>query len=212
MSGDSDAAILRSYDIGGADTEGLGLSDFENTVWLLVYNQRDEYLADADIRRGLSFSIDSRIFGDYPSGALRAAVDLVPPFMPMGGGNYRELAGPVINPRVSLMGADEYFAAGLDSLGQARIPGMQLLVADEAGMPFLAGFIQQQWQRELGVNVSILPLSRADIERRAASGDFKIALMPLSPPSPLPRISSPVLRPHPPLTCRDLPTRNTIRS
>lgn len=186
LSGEADGAVLSGELSSGALPADIQITPLENTVWVLLYNQSEQALANADIRRALSFSIEHSIFGDYPAGILRAANALVPGGIPLGGENYRSLAGELLNPRVGLLSAQDYLQEGLEALGQARLPGMQLLAGDVQGMPFLAGFIQQEWQRELGANIGILPVSEQELEKRVARGEYTIALVPLRLDSPTP--------------------------
>ena len=79
-------------------------------------------------------------------------------------------------------GEDLYtlFREGLAAEGETRLPFTELLVPDTLTDRQAAGIVQGCWQDTLGASLNVMPLSTGELAARVASGDYDIALYPLT--------------------------------
>lgn len=72
---------------------------------------------------------------------------------------------------------------GLAALSLSRFENITLLVPEGSDYLQLAQSVNQQWQKDLGAFSAYFPVEQASLEEvnaRVASGDYQIALLPLS--------------------------------
>ncbi|WP_368234119.1 peptide ABC transporter substrate-binding protein [Anaerotruncus rubiinfantis] len=153
---------------------------FEDVVWVLAFNCRDEALANAEIRRALAYAIDRKLFDQYLPENLRVSEMLVPPAVSLLGESFRTFAGENSELLYSPHLAKQNFASGLEDLGLEKIPLSEILVPDTYNLPLLTGFVQQGWQKNLAVYTGLVKLSEAELLARVASGNYSAAILPLS--------------------------------
>ena len=105
--------------------------------------------------------------------------DLVPDAAAERGQNYRDAAGGL---SALTAGEDLYtlFREGLAAEGETRLPFTELLVPDTLTDRQAAGIVQGCWQDTLGASLNVMPLSTGELAARVASGDYDIALYPLT--------------------------------
>lgn len=160
---------------------GLTSLPYTATTWVLVFNCDNETLAQPLIRQALAASAaDAPV--ELPEG-FSAAEGLVPPAVTVQGENYREAAGTILPAFGEPL---ELARAGFEALGVTRFEDITLLAPESSGGLRLAEAIGQQWQKDLGAFSAYFPVrqvSEETLAQRLASGDYQIALVPLSPAS-----------------------------
>ena len=158
--------------------EGLDSIPYTATTWVLLFNCGDETLAQPLIRQALTASALSAPV-ELPEG-FETADGLIPPAVTVQGENYREAAGSI---RPSFGSASDLCREGLAALGVSRFENITLLAPEGDGYLQLAQSVNQQWQKELGAYSAYFPVKQLSLENltaRVASGDYQIALLPLS--------------------------------
>ena len=158
--------------------DGLDSIPYTATTWVLLFNCGDETLAQPLIRQALTASALSAPV-ELPEG-FETADGLIPPAVTVQGENYREAAGSI---RPSFGSASDLCREGLAALGVSRFENITLLAPEGSDYLQLAQSVNQQWQKELGAYSAYFPvkqLSLEDLNARVASGDYQIALLPLS--------------------------------
>lgn len=180
LQGKVDASKIDYENLSQITDQGGDYDAFDDTVWVIVFNGEMEYLANEEVRKALTYSVDRSLFSGYVPGNMMTAQVLVPPAVSAMGGNYRQYAGlisPVIySPEI----AKRYLVSAMEDLGISQLPFNDLLVCDENNLPLLAGFVQQNWQRYLSLYTGLTVLPREEVLERVALGEFQAALIPLS--------------------------------
>ncbi len=153
---------------------------FEATVWALVFNCGDESLSNLSIRQALAAMARLSDEELAPVAGVRAAGGLVPgASVLIDGSGYRGQAGDLVPVRAESQSYALY-RQGLGQLGVERLSGLKVLIPDEAGWAQVYTAINQRWQRSLAAFFSVEALPRAELSARLESGDYDIALVPLT--------------------------------
>lgn len=180
LSGETDACKIDFETLPNVLEQKGTYTSFEDTVWVMVFNCKNPSLANPDIRRALSYTVDRSLFEQYLPSNLHTTSMLIPPAVSFMGSSFREKAGSVSPILPSPEIGKRYYDTGLAALGLTQLPLKELLVCDENSLPLLTGFIQQSWQKHLGLYTGLAKLSREDLLSRISSGDFEAAVLPLS--------------------------------
>lgn len=180
LNGETDACKIDFETLPSVLEQKGSYASFEDTVWVLLFNCENDYLSNPDIRRALSYTVDRSLFDAYIPGNLHATSMLIPPAVTLSGGSYREKAGTVSPIVCNHEISKQYYETGLNALGISQLPFKELLVCEENHVPLLTGFIQQSWQKQLGLYTGITKLSQEDLISRINSGNFEAAVLPLS--------------------------------
>jgi len=173
-SGKLDKVYLSSSDVNSyKDQDGFGTETMFRTYFTQV-NIKKKPFDNQKIRKAFQLAVDPKILTDtiLNNGSL-PATGLVPAGMNgTGGKTYRELAGDVFKPDVAK--AKELLAEGIKESG--KLPKIELMVSDDSVSKDTATFLQSEYKKNLGVDVSIVtkPFSgRLDAMR---AGDFTLAV------------------------------------
>ena len=145
------------------------------TTWVLMYNCQEEGLSSTAVRQGLSASaLRTQL---ELTGSLSPAQGLIPPQVSAEGESYRELAGTI------LFESDDplsLYKSGLAQAGLDRLSNLSVLVP-EGQTAELFSSINQQWQVELSAFFTVQELPLEEVWQAVESGDYQIALVPLTP-------------------------------
>lgn len=152
---------------------------FENTVYLLLFNQQIPQLQNQNIRLGMAYAFNRQLFQPYLENNLTLTNLILPPTTSIQGQPYRELVS-VPGILYDSATAQRYFSDGLSELGISKLSKSTLICLDTGPHKMLSGFIQQQWQNDLNLYVNTEALSASDFYARIASGDFEMAIVPFT--------------------------------
>ena len=175
--GEQDGALIDGEEESLADYPSLS---FEATVWTLVFNCADESLTNLSIRQALASTarLSEEELQAIPG--VRAADGLMPGAAALiDGSGYRQQAGSLLPERAESQSYALY-RQGLGQLGVERLSGLKVLIPDEAVWTEAYTAINQRWQRSLAAFFSVEALARDELSERLASGDYDIALVPLT--------------------------------
>lgn len=191
LAGSTDACKL-PYELLPAVTAQDGTyAAFEDTVWVLVFNQRKEYpaadgavqtyYANANIRKAFATVIDRSLFpAEYLPANLRPTDVLIPPVITSPDSSFRDFSGdnsPIdFDPALAL----QYYRAGLAELGLTSLPLGEILIGDDSSLPLLAGYVQQNFQKYLSLSTGTVKLPRDELLKRVLAGDYEAAIIPLT--------------------------------
>ena len=163
-----------------------GQDSAQSTVWCLVFNQESQVFSDRGFRQIFCQAVDRSALEEELSGGFAAGDRMVPPSAVLLGEPYDQQvpAGPQIpyDPE----GASFRMREKLAQWEGEAFPSINLLVRDEEDAGYLAGFLQQMWQRNIGAYLGLEVLSGEELEARLRSGDYDVALIPLVSSSPGP--------------------------
>ncbi len=175
--GEQDGALVSDQQDEQNDAAAL---TFETTVWTLVFNCSDELLQNLSIRQALAASaqLSEEDLADYPD--LRPAEGLVPGEARLSDASgWRQLVGDLL-PRRAESQCYALYRQGLGELGVDRLAGLKVLIPEGSPWDTLYSLINQRWQRSLAAYFSLEQLPLDELNQRVSSGDYDIALVPLT--------------------------------
>lgn len=182
-SGKTDAAVATFSDWSRLRSDRYGVEAFEDTVWVLLFNQEDVFFSQQMARHAFIDAIDRRA---YASGLDNDRIDttvFLPPSLRVGEQGYRRAAG-FQGPQGDKERAAGMFS-GLIGAGEEP-PRLVLLCADDESCAMVAGVLQKNWRDTLALTVSIKRLSEDALVSQVGSGEYQLAILPLQPDSPRP--------------------------
>lgn len=156
-------------------SDKYGVKKYSSTVVSLIFNCKDAYFSDVNIRRAVAASFDFEaaygFFGTEPAGGV------IPSSMIVSEERYRDSGGSV--GRYENSDPVALFDAGLTQLGIKEVSVTVICLTDHEEV---VRSLMQGWQSQLGVrfNVKVEPLDAAQLKSRVESGDYQMAFYPLS--------------------------------
>lgn len=179
-SGRTDAAMVCYDDWSRLRSGSYSAETFEDTVWVLLFNQGDSFFAQPLARHAFVEAIDRRA---YASGLGNDRIDttvFLPPTLLLGEKGYRQLAG-FEGPGSDAGRAQKAFSELLAQ--SADIPQLTLLCADDTSCAMVAGVLQKNWRDILALTVSVQQMSEQTLFSRVESGEYQLAIVALQPDS-----------------------------
>ena len=175
-----DCSVIYPSDKDYLKNEGFGILESENTTWAMAFNTRDEVLKNNKIRRAIAYAIDKTLLAPKIDENFRIAEAFVPPSVTLNGLNYRETVGESFtgfefDPAI----ASDLFKEGLEELGLTKLSTLTIICTEEF-IPAM-GFVQKSVQDNLAVFINLIPVTEAELGSAIASGNFDLALVPLTP-------------------------------
>lgn len=175
-----DCSVIYPSDKDRLEAEGFNIHESENTTWVMAFNTKDEVLKNNKIRRAIAYAIDKTLLAPKIEENFRIADAFVPPCVTLNGEIYREtvgesFAGFDFDPKI----ASDLFKEGLEELGLSKLTTITIICTEEF-IPAM-GFVQKSVQDNLAVFINLIPVSEAELNSAVASGNFDLALVPVTP-------------------------------
>ena len=175
-----DCSVIYPSDKELLETEGFDILESENTTWVMAFNTKDEILCNNKIRRAMAYSIDKTLLAPKIEENFRVADAFVPPCVTLNGEIYREtvgesFAGFEFDPKI----ASDLFKEGLEELGLTKLSTITIICTEEF-IPAM-GFVQKSVQDNLAVFINLVPVTENELNSAVASGNFDLALVPVTP-------------------------------
>lgn len=149
----------------------------EYTEFYIVPNMENEFLANDKIRKAIASAFDREAHAEVilNNGSV-PAYGLVPPGMPgPEGQTFREANGD-IKPVGSVEEAKQLFDEGLKELGMDKPPKIEYLTDDTDAARKTAEFLQEEWRKNLGLEVEINQQTFASRLDLSDEGKFDLVL------------------------------------
>lgn len=162
-----------------AEAQGLHGETFYDQSWMLLFNTSGRLLVQRDVRAALTAAMHTDELIERLPDYLQPYHGIIAPSAMLWGSPYRELA-PTPRPAAVPEGARQIFLSAVDGLKQEDVGRLTLLVSDFMPGPDLGGAIQRRWQQELSAFVNMEQLDYYDLISRVESGNFDIAIVPLT--------------------------------
>lgn len=156
--------------------DSLNYVEFEDTVWSLTFNQQNEYFQNSNIRKGIIYALDTSLLNDQKSENYSCTNSFVPSAVTLGENSYSSLSESMIQPVFNPENAKIYYDKGLEELEQSRLRNLTMIIPDHSNFPILAGILQQQWEKYLGLYINIEPLETDEFNARLSSNDYDLAI------------------------------------
>ena len=175
-----DCSVINPSDKDFLETEGFDILESENTTWAMAFNTKNAVLKNNKIRRSIAYAIDKSLLAPKIEQNFRIAEAFVPPSVTLNGQNYRKTVGEnftgfEFDPAM----ASDLFKTGLEELELTKLPTLTIICTEEF-IPAM-GFVQKSVQDNLAVFINLIPVTEAELESAVASGNFDLALVPLTP-------------------------------
>ncbi len=183
MAGTTDVMSVSGDRIEALVADGYGYEQFQDTTWALVFNTNNEVFANQSIRLAFAKAFTNASYVHQFPIWLKKAGALVPPVVSSGMQPYRRYAGLDLMLGYQPETARELLRTGRSELELAKLPKVTVLSPQQETFGFLMQYVQQTWQDDLSVFVSLERKSDADILRAVKSGQYQIALVPFRPES-----------------------------
>ena len=162
--------------VAASESDGLTVSKRYDTVWSLCFNCSDSVLSNAEIRRALCGAIDSNNIVPQ-SDDLQKTFSIIPSSCIVAGADMSSVP-------VTILGFDTAKASARWSkaLSAAGISTAKLELFCIAEHENAMRRLIQNWQQTFGlsISISISVLEQAELDSRVKSGDYQIALAPIS--------------------------------
>ncbi len=175
-----DCSVINPSDKDYLEEEGFDILESENTTWAMAFNTGDEILKNNKIRRAIAYAINKALLAPKIEENFRIADAYVPPSVTLNGENYRKIVGE------SFIGfefdpdmASDLFKAGLEELGLTKLSTLTIICTEEF-IPAM-GFVQKSVQDNLAVFINLIPVTENELNSAVASGNYDLALVPLTP-------------------------------
>lgn len=146
----------------------------------LVFNSADKTFSNLNMRKALACSIDREALSDQLSSDITPAYGIIPPAVDMLGRSYRELSSDKQFSCFDIEEAKNCLENAKKELGINSVSSVKILVNSETVNSGYLHLLSQSWQDTLGIYIGIEDVTAGEFYERVESGDYTIALYPLS--------------------------------
>lgn len=172
-----DIAFLNRYNYDSLDNkDDYNAQSIENTVYSMVFNQANKYLANKNIRLAISYATDFANIA-FDSQNSSRAVSIIPPFCKLGGKAYvNESYKSLLNPYDSAK-AKSFFEQGLLELGESSVE-LDIKCTEEYENAIKQTV--QNLQKNLGVKfiISVNTVKQSELSSILRDGNYSIIFYP----------------------------------
>ena len=145
----------------------------DGSVFYLEYNMTDKFLQNANLRKALTYAVDSQIFVDsIVKNSSKAAVAFTPPTIFGLKKKFAEEVGALI-PTVDVVKAKEYYAKALEELGVSTVE-LTMICDDTDAAVDNAAFVQEQLKENLAIEITVESMPFKSRLERMSTKDFSI--------------------------------------
>ncbi len=172
---DLDAAPVTSKQFESLEDKGFQDVSFEDTTWAICFNQDKDMWKNESIRKALAGSIERDLLYGAMPGHMSSTYGLVLPSALAGDQPYRSTpleASPLVLDKEARV----LYNQGIASLSSDEEISIDVLCLEDMDIQLAMGFIQQSWQKNLGVYVNLVPLSESELTKRVQDGNYQVAL------------------------------------
>ncbi len=148
---------------------------YSDTTWCLLYNQ-NTVLSNLSLRTALSAAASALTF-DAADTFVPGVEGLIPDGIEVEGVDYRLENGSALATTAS---ASDAFAEALITLSMSDCKGITIMIPDGYGLDGYVDAINEAWQKELSLYFSVEVVDIDTFNSRLSSGDYTIALAPIT--------------------------------
>lgn len=188
--GTVDAAPVSASQAETALAEGCTIVSFQDATWGLCFNTSSDLMKNQKVRQAFVQAFSrTKVLSHLPANTEKAENILLPGTTFLGE-NYRSLAGGPFYLKQDA-NAGKTLAAGLSELGLSKISSVSVLCPDDLNVKLMLNEMIIAWNVQFRNYFNLEAMSESDLESQVQSGNYQIAICPLSPDSdgPLPVLS-----------------------
>ena len=175
LDGRSDLVFVSYQHLHEIDERRVRLFPTQRTVWGFAFNQNVPPWSNPLLRQSLALALDSTLHAETLPESLESTGVFVPPIMTVQGQSFRALAGESTPLPPDAEQSRRLMRRGLQLLGYERLPTTMIFVP-ESHEQYLAG-LEEVWQRELGAQISIVPIGPEQLSQRVLYADYGVILL-----------------------------------
>ena len=169
-----------SYDQTASKAEGTTYT-FENSGVYLTFNPNNETLQNRDIRAAFAYYCYMLENTDVNKDAVKVNGSLFTPSLTYNSQKLTDAAKASVPSYMNAENGKSLLSQGLGQLGKTKIDTLKVLVPSDSEYAVIFEHINQLWQKELGVYLSVEFMPSADINRAVASGEYDMAFITVTP-------------------------------
>lgn len=175
-SGSIDLGRITDAELLATDKSRLTLTSFEDVCYMLMVNPASS-VGNPHLASIWGRSFDrSRLKSENPY--LTVTDGAIPSALTIGGQSYT--AQYLYTFPYDPQGAKAQLLDGVAHLSSGKLPSIDLLYPDVPGMKEIVTAVALDWQTGLGAYVNVVALSQQEIADKVSSGDYQIAVLPVS--------------------------------
>ncbi len=175
----TDIAVISTQSVKAAEDALLDTVSFYDTVWALVIRPDANVVGDPAVSAALKKAVGSDVIQNALPDKFKATDRLIADDLLVGTAAYQSLVGKGGNTKSNPSAAKNDLITALKPYS-GKLPTITVKYADVDGMKQTATRIAQQWTKELGAVVNIVALSESELSGAMATGDYQVALCPIS--------------------------------
>ncbi|MBC8570282.1 peptide ABC transporter substrate-binding protein [Zongyangia hominis] len=179
LDGNIDAMPVTADQLEAVTKKGLSYDSFEDTVWVLAFNGKNEVFQNANIRKAISYAMNRSTCIEVLPSYMSFADALIPNAVNMLDRSYRSVAGKDLMYGYDPAAAKSCLNAGLAELGLEKLPKTNIIYPDEPPHNLALSLMQKNWKDDLSSYLNIEPLPLSEVSEKVESGSFEMALIPL---------------------------------
>lgn len=146
----------------------------------LIFNPDDPVYSNLNLRKALAYGINRESAKEKIDSDVEMAGGLIAPAVTLLGRSYRELSADDTLSVYDESKALEYFNNAKSELKREAFDPVKILVCNESVNPDELHILSQQWSDLLGIYIGIEEVTESDFYSRLDSGDYSIALYPVT--------------------------------
>lgn len=165
-----------------AKTLGCTIVSLQDSTWGLAFNTSSDLMKNVNIRKAFVQAFDrGNILSHKPSDTTEANAILLPDTTFLGE-NYRQLAGsPSLLPQDS--NAAQTLSIGLSELGLKDVESVNVLCPDDENIKLMLNEMIIAWNSQFHNYFNMQAMDESTLMARVNSGNYQIALVPITPDS-----------------------------
>ncbi len=161
------------------NTGKYSVSGISATTLGLIFNTKDKYYSNENMRKALVLATDREVLGSELSDDLQIAGGIVPPAVKFHGRSYRELVSDKQFFSYNAEEAVNCYNTAKKELKTENFENVRILVNAETVNSSYLHIITQHWQETLGIYIGIEDVTSDEFYQRIEDGDYSIALYPV---------------------------------
>lgn len=168
-----------TLDASSYNTGKYSVSGMSATTLGLVFNTKDKYYSNENMRKALVLATNREALGNDFGDDLQIAGGIVPPAVKFHGRSYRELVSDKQFFSYNAEEAVNCYNTAKKELKTENFENIRILVNAETINSSYLHIITQQWQETLGLYIGIEDVTSEEFYQRIEDGEYSIALYPV---------------------------------
>lgn len=175
-----DAIAVSASQADKAAAAGCTLTSFEDTTWGLCFNTKSNVMKNLKIRQAFLQSLDrTKVLSHLPEN-VSPANDIILPSAELSGKNYRSAAGGSFYLKQDA-NASVTLSQGLKELNLSEMESVTVLCPDDSNAKLMLNEMIVAWNTQFHSYFNMETLSDDALTARVKSGDYQIAVYPVTP-------------------------------